>query len=74
MPARFVTATLLEPLLVVSAVLVALIVWVPAALGGVYAPPLEIVPTVVSPPLIPSTPHVTDVLVVFVSAAENCCV
>jgi hypothetical protein len=60
----------LTPGVISSNGLVALRVWVPAALGGVYTPLLEIVPMVVLPPLTPSTAHVTEALVDAVKFAE----
>ena len=48
-------------------------VCVPAALGGVYKPELDMVPTLELPPAIPSTDHVTLAGPVPVNVAENCC-
>jgi hypothetical protein len=42
--------------------------------GTVYRPLVEMVPTVVLPPVTPSTDHVTAVFVVPVTVAVNCCV
>ena len=71
-PVRFVTATgTLRVLLGVPA-LVAVTVWVPALEGGVYSPPLLIVPTVLLPPATPSTLHFT--VVPAGALVENCCV
>jgi hypothetical protein len=44
------------------------------AAGPVYKPEPEIVPTVALPPITPFTCHVTAVLLVFCTVAENCCV
>ena len=44
------------------------------AAGPVYKPEPEIVPTVALPPVTPFTCHVTAVLLVFCTVAENCCV
>jgi len=66
--------TLAVALLVVFARLVALIVCVPNACGGLYNPELEMVPTVLLPLVTPSTLQRTDLLVVLVTVAVNCCV
>jgi len=66
--------TLAVALLVVFARLVALIVCVPNACGGLYNPELEMVPTVLLPLATPSTLQRTDLLVVLVTVAVNCCV
>src|SRR5438876_293208 len=42
--------------------------------GAVYRPELDIVPTVALPPVTPLTCQVTAVLLVFCTAAANCCV
>ena len=42
--------------------------------GAVYRPVASIVPSVAFPPATPFTPHVTAVLVVFVTITVNCCV
>jgi len=68
------TVTPAAPVLLESAALVAVIVWVPVVEGAVYRPLVEMVPTVVLPPNIPSTAHVTPVFEVPVTAAVNCCV
>ena len=39
--------------------------------GAVYEPPVDIVPTVASPPTVPLTCHVTAVLLVFTTFAVN---
>jgi hypothetical protein len=65
-----VTAAL--AVLVESASLVAVAVCEPAVAGAVYSPVAEIVPTVESPPVIPSTDHCTPVSVVPVTVAVNC--
>jgi hypothetical protein len=57
-----------------SALLVAVMVWVPIAAGAVYAPPVVIVPTVAFPPLTPSTDHVTAVFEKPCTVALNCSV
>jgi hypothetical protein len=60
---------------VVSAALVAVtVIWAGFGnfAGAVYRPVAEIVPTVASPPAVPLTFHVTAVLVVFPTVAENC--
>jgi hypothetical protein len=58
-----------------SAWLIALIVWVPSVAGGVYKPPVEIVPTSALPFSTLSTYQVTAVfVVVFTTPAVNCCV
>src|ERR1700746_2592913 len=44
------------------------------AAGPVYKPEPEIVPTAALPPVTPFTSHVTAVLLVFCTVAENCCV
>ncbi len=61
-----VTVTVADADLVVSAVLVAFTVYVPAAVGAVYRPVDETVPPVAN--------QVTAVLVVPVTVAVNCCV
>jgi hypothetical protein len=66
-----VTVTLALAVLVESALLVTVTVWLPAAAGAVYNPLLEIVPTVEFPPLTPSTDHCTLALVVPVTVAVN---
>jgi hypothetical protein len=43
-------------------------------LGAAYKPAGEIVPTASFPPAMPFTPHVTDWLLLPVTAAVNCCV
>src|SRR5205814_3224191 len=48
-------------------------VWVPAVEGGVYKPEVEMVPTVVLPPTMPSTSHVIPVFVVPETVDLNCC-
>ena len=55
-----------------SATEVAVTVAFPAVAGAVYKPVLEIVPVVLLPPLMPSTDHVTAVLVVPLTVAVNC--
>jgi hypothetical protein len=42
--------------------------------GGVYKPPVEIVPTAADPPVVPFTCHVTAVFVSPVTVAVNCAV
>jgi hypothetical protein len=74
LPPDDTTVTPAAPVLLESAELVAVIVWVPVAEGAVYRPLVEIVPTVVLPPNIPSTAHVTAAFEVPVTAAVNCCV
>jgi hypothetical protein len=62
---------------VVSACAIALTVTVAGVgttLGAVYRPVVEMKPTVVVPPVTPFTCQVTAVLVLFVTAAVNCCV
>jgi hypothetical protein len=59
-------------LLLVLARLIARTVCVPKLCGGVYKPEVEIVPTVLLPPVNPSTVHRTDLLVVLVIVAVNC--
>ena len=54
------------------AVLVAVTAWDPAAVGAIYRPEKEIVPTELLPPLIPSTDHVTFVLTTPLIEAVNC--
>jgi hypothetical protein len=44
------------------------------AAGAVYKPVALILPTVVSPPAIPFTDHVTDWSITFLTLALNCCV
>src|SRR5712675_30771 len=66
--------TLAVALLLVSARLMARTVCVPRECGGVYKPALETVPTVLLPPVNPSTVQRTDLLVVLVTVAVNCCV
>src|SRR5438876_8274641 len=61
-------------LLVVFARLIARTVCVPSECGGVNKPALEMVPTVLFPPVIPSTVQRTDLFVVLVTVAVNCCV
>jgi hypothetical protein len=61
-------------LCVVLAVLVAIMTCGPAAFGAVYTPDDEIVPTVLFPPLIPSTAQVTAVLTTPLMEAWNCAV
>jgi hypothetical protein len=68
------TATVALALLVVSATLVAVTLWLPAAAGAVYRPDALIVPAVEFPPAAPSTDHVTAVFVVFCTVAANCAV
>jgi len=60
------TVTVAEADLVVSATLVALTVYVPVVLGAVYSPEEEMVP--------PVADQVTDVLLLPVTDAANCCV
>jgi hypothetical protein len=70
-----VTVTVALALFVVSAMLVAVTVCMPAWDGAVYRPPALIVPTVAFPAAAPSTDHVTPVLpVVGVTVAVNCAV
>jgi hypothetical protein len=61
-----VTVTVDESDLELSATLVAMTVYVPAVPGAVYKPETEIVP--------PVADHETDVLLVPVTLAVNCCV
>ena len=56
----------------VSATLVAVTVWPLTVDGAVYNPVASIVPTVVFPPLTPSTDQVTPVFVVPVTVTVNC--
>ncbi len=58
-PPLLTTVTDALPELVTSAALVAVTVCVPAVLGAVYKPELLIVPTVLLPPVVPSTDQVT---------------
>ena len=60
------TVTVAEADLVESAVLVAVTVKVPAELGAVYRPAVEMLP--------PVADHVTAVLLLPVTVAANCCV
>ena len=62
--------------MVESVALAALTTTVPdgTVAGAVYSPEDEIVPSVELPPLIPFTPHVTAVLELSLTVAENCCV
>src|SRR5207248_2682594 len=72
-----VMLTLALALLLVSATLCALTVTVEGdgtAVGAVYRPAEETLPTVGFPPAVPFTSHVTAVLVVPVTVALNCCV
>ena len=62
-PAGAITVTVALADLVASAALVAVTVCVPAVPGAVYKPLVETVPTVLLPPAVPSTDHVTDVFV-----------
>jgi hypothetical protein len=73
-PGAAVTVTAALALLVVSATLVAVTVWLPACDGAVYKPVALIVPTVAFPPAIVSTDHVTAVLELPCTVAENCAV
>ncbi len=57
-----------------SALLAAVIVWLPSDAGAVYDPLALIVPTLLLPPAIPSTDQVTAVLDKSVTVALNCCV
>jgi hypothetical protein len=59
------TVTAAFALFVVSAMLVAVTVWLPTTAGAVYRPEELIVPVVEFPPATVSTDHVTAVLVVF---------
>ena len=71
-----VTLTWAEPDFVGSAMLAAAIVTVALlgkSAGAVYKPAAEIVPTAPFPPATPLTLHVTAVLLVFVTSAENSC-
>jgi hypothetical protein len=68
------TATEAFALLVVSAALVAVTVWVPAWVGALYRPEALIVPTEEFPAATPSTDHVTALFVVFSTVAVNCVV
>src|SRR6201989_1201512 len=61
-------------LLLVFSRLMARTMCVPRACGGVYRTELEIFPTVLLPPVFPSTVHRTDLLVVLLPVAVNCCV
>jgi hypothetical protein len=74
MAASAPTATEALALLVVSATLVAVTLWLPATAGAVYTPDALIVPVVAFPPATPSTDHVTAVFVVFCTVAVNCAV
>jgi hypothetical protein len=69
-----VTVTAPDALFVVSATLVAVTVCEPAVAGAVYSPLLETAPTVLLPPAIPSTDHVTLVFVLPLTVAVNCLV
>jgi hypothetical protein len=72
-----VTVTAAEADLVVSAWEMAVTVTVAGlgtVAGAVYKAAVEIVPTVALPPVTPLTCHVTALLLVFFSVAENCCV
>jgi hypothetical protein len=72
--ATTVTVTAALALLVVSALLVAVTVCEPAAVGAVYWPETEMVPVAVAPPTTPSTDQVTFGLVDPVTVAVNCLV
>ena len=71
--ADVITVTVAFADLVLSASLVAVIVCVPVVPGAVYKPELLIAPTVVFPPLVPSTDHVTLVSEDPETVALNCC-
>src|SRR6266536_3396011 len=71
-PPVTVTAALAER--VGSTLLVAVTVCEPAAAGAVYTPPAEMVPTVVLPPVTPSTDHWTFLFLAPVTVALNCTV
>ena len=68
-----VTVTVALALLVVSAALVAVTVWVPACVGAVYSPVASMVPSLEFPPEILSTDQFTLVSLVPATAALNCC-
>ena len=68
------TVTLALALAVASATLVAVTTCLPVALGAVYKPEMLMVPSLAIPPPRLSTDHVTAVLVVPVTEAENCSV
>jgi hypothetical protein len=59
-------------LLLLSATLVAITVWLPAWAGAVYNPAAAIVPTLEFPPVTESTDHVTAVFEVPCTVAVNC--
>jgi hypothetical protein len=61
-----VTVTVAEAVLVISTTLFAVTVYVPAVLGAVYRPDVEIVPAVAD--------QVTDVLLEPVTVTVNCCI
>ena len=67
------TVTLALALVAESATLVAVTTCVPVAFGAVYKPEMLMVPSLAFPPPMPSTDHVTAVLVAPVTEAENCC-
>ena len=71
-----VTVTVADADFVVSACETAVTVTVPegAVAGAVYKPEVEIVPTVVFPPVVLFTCQVTAVFVEPVTVAVNCCV
>src|SRR6266540_1385266 len=69
-----VTVTAAFADLVVSALLVAVTVCVPAVAGAVYRPLPEMAPTVEFPPLMPSTDQLTVLFEAPVTVAVNCCV
>jgi hypothetical protein len=69
-----VTVTTALAVFVGSALLVAVIVCVPAVAGAVYCPVIEIVPVAVAPPTTPSTDQVTFGFGVPVTVAKNCLV